>query len=121
MKWVSYALVGMTALLIVFSLLPLQPLSRGAGIGRSGDLEHVVAYGIYSVLWVITLKKRLLGFGMAVAVGIMIEVLQTAVPYRTADVLDIGFNALGAGIGVLTVAIKSSQYRIKYENTSKAT
>ncbi|WP_254863564.1 VanZ family protein [Halovivax gelatinilyticus] len=72
------------------------------------DVRHLAAYATLAVAvsWAtrstIRSHVRLLvaAFALVVAVGVMIELLQSTLPHRTASVRDVGVNALGATIGL---------------------
>ncbi len=100
--------VAETIFLFYYSTVPFQPL-LGAPLGaRGGDAEHLGAYFLYGFLAVKVLdgkikdKKMLLcaAFLVAIGVGGLNEVIQSFIPYRTADWLDMGINGAGAAIGL---------------------
>lgn len=88
---VSYAWM---AVVLVVSLLP-PPMG-----GRSGPAGHLLGYGILAVLlrrWRNTATAAVLAWGY----GATIEAVQWLVPYRSAELVDLGLNAAGVAAGLL--------------------
>ena len=86
-----------TAALIWFSFLPGVEFIETGEFLRPGDLEHFVAYFVYSLLlnrlfcyFVLNRKERLfLSFMTASFAGGILETAQFFLPYRTGDVIDV--------------------------------
>jgi len=82
------------AVVLIVSLLP-PPLG-----GQGGLASHLLGYGILTVL-----LRRGRGVAAAAALawgyGAAIEAVQWAVPYRSAELIDLGANAVGVAAGLL--------------------
>lgn len=79
-----------------------------AGFFRPGDLEHVLAYAVYSFL-VFLLSRHftsgrklfLFSFMAGSLLGGVSEILQLTVPYRSGELLDFSVNVAGSLAGSL--------------------
>jgi VanZ family protein len=108
-----FALVaGWAALIFIGSSFPNPP---GASGGEwQYDLAHMVEYGVLGALVLVALRGYRAGarvmalalgaWAIAVFYGMSDEFHQSFVPNRDANWMDVGFDALGAavGVGVLT-------------------
>jgi membrane-bound lytic murein transglycosylase A len=67
--------------------------------------DKIVHFSMYFILGILLhqileQKKRIL-FLVAILIGISIELLQTQVPFRSFELMDILANTIGAGVGIL--------------------
>ncbi len=71
---------------------------------------HVVEFGVLAILWYRAVawggsgwqpKAALTAFLLAAGIGALDEVHQTFVPSRTASMVDVGWDSLGAVLGLL--------------------
>jgi VanZ family protein len=93
-----------TFFIFVFSLTPLQ-ITKESYLFND-RIYHSFTYALLSFIVFNTLSfkkekyQRLFGFFYAFLLGLIIEVLQFFIPYRSFELKDILFNLLGSGIGV---------------------
>ena len=104
--------------LVVIAYSSINPGRVGAGPGVlwAPVAAHMGAYAALGVLWAGSLRAVLgervklllitvLAWVFATTWGIAMEVLQLAVPGRYAEWEDIGWNAIGAGLGLGALAM----------------
>ncbi len=93
----------LAALVIVYA--SLKPPSGGAGLMHLDKAQHFLAYGVLSALTAITLGASRLLVPLALIVfGVVLEILQGAMPYgRQPGLADGLANAAGvlAGTGIV--------------------
>ena len=100
MAAVAYAL-----LVFVLSVVPTEP---SLPVGRLDKLAHLCEYALFAWLLVHALPPRRLAGGQAVLLawvyatsyGLLMELIQMMVPWRSAELADALANALGAALGV---------------------
>jgi VanZ family protein len=100
------AAAGWAGIILVLSVIPVGPQLSANNIDKAG---HFCQYFLLAWLLVGAFRQpaRRLGgagaqvWGMATAYGLFIELIQAAIPWRSADLIDGLANALGAAIGVL--------------------
>ncbi len=85
----------------------LIPVPRGLGIGVSDTLLHGTLYGVFALLACWSLMPALgpvaagpAALGVTLLFGGLTELLQLAVPWRSAEVRDLLADGLGAAVGV---------------------
>jgi VanZ family protein len=98
------------AVIFLLSAQPGLKVSSDASVdGPARDLAHIGAYALLAVLFVhalgrlgrpVTPAVAITAFALAVLYGITDEIHQSFVPDRTGTLVDIGWDALGAAIGV---------------------
>ena len=94
------------ALIAALSLLPTP--SSGLSVPHLDKGVHLVTYAFMAWLLMrsirtvplIEVEYAWLAWLFATSYGMLIEVLQLMMPWRSADWWDIGANALGAALGV---------------------
>lgn len=105
LRWL--AVVGATAVIVIFSLIP--PPTDVQSTGQLDKVIHFIAYfGLAGALTYATIECQsrprlrvfLIFFG-AVGVGLVVELLQATLPYRFCSIGDFVANTLGAGLMLL--------------------
>lgn len=92
--------------LVVASVVPIPGSSAGPSVFLFNPTAafHLIGYGVLGALTIDAIGPRRRAFVLAVlfaaAVGAGIEVLQSAIPWRTFAIADLVINTLGALIGV---------------------
>ena len=89
------------AAVTVLSLLPASVVPRAPG---GGTLEHLSAYLALALIPAVAIRRVYSVFAVVVLVaclGVLLEVLQIAVPGRAFEWADIMMNSVGVTAGVL--------------------
>ena len=107
----SYALV-----IAVVSVIPI-PRPIGNAVGRFDKLMHLCEYLLLA--WCVVQAARASGFPHAktlvvawlfpASFGLFLEGVQSLLPYRSAEGLDVLANAIGAGLGAWIGLITSGK------------
>ena len=110
MKWTRNRVLNITfiSLLIGIAVLSLIPPSSGIELGPYDKLNHLLAYYILSLnlgLLSLSVKKWIIAAMMCVLYGVLIEFFQGFVPDRDPSVFDAVVNALGIGLGMLSIVL----------------
>ena len=110
MKWTRNRVLNITfiSLLIGIAVLSLIPPSSGIELGPYDKLNHLLAYYILSLnlgLLSLSVKKWIIAAMMCVLYGVLIEFFQGFVPGRDPSVFDAVVNALGIGLGMLSIIL----------------
>lgn len=110
MKWTRNRVLNITfiSLLIGITVLSLIPPSSGIELGPYDKLNHLMAYYILSLnlgLLSLSVKKWIIGALMCVLYGVLIEFFQGFVPGRDPSAFDAVVNALGIGLGMLSIVL----------------
>jgi len=102
--------VAWMACIFILSAQPGLKISSDASVdGPARHLAHIGAYALLAVLLVhglvglgrpLTARTALLVGVLAIGYGITDEVHQAFVPERTANPVDVGYDAIGAAIGI---------------------
>jgi VanZ family protein len=113
------ALILWAAVIFIFSSIP-NPPDAGGGDWRY-ELAHVFEYAVFGALAFFTLKKWLpiqplevlviAAWSVSVLYGMSDELHQSFVPNRDASWLDVGYDAIGAALGIvgaLRLSVRSS-------------
>ena len=90
------------AAVTVLSLLPASVVPRLLG---GGTLEHFSAYLALALIPVLVIRRVYSVFVAIISVaclGVLLEILQTAIPGRAFEWADIVMNIIGVATGVLT-------------------
>ena len=102
----SFQTIYVCAFLIV--IVSVIPISLGHNLKIPLDkIVHFFIYLTFAFLISNTLAikrykhSRLQGFAYSVVIGVMMEVVQYFLPYRSFEMLDILSNSLGALLGIL--------------------
>ena len=85
-----------------------MPIDVEPSVGRLDKVAHLCEYSLFAWLLVQAIRaNRLvereylwLAWIYATSYGLVIELIQGLIPWRSADVMDAAANALGAAIGV---------------------
>jgi len=83
--------------MVVILIVSILPPSLG---GQGGVAGHVLGYGIFVLLlrrWQGVWPAALLAWGY----GTLIEAIQWALPYRSAELIDLVVNGAGVAVGLL--------------------
>lgn len=102
-------------LLAVVSVAALAPGDEAPSLGIGDKVDHLLAFvalaAAAALSWAATRRHTTLaGIGL-LAYGACIEVLQTGVPGRHGDALDLVVDALGIGLGLMLVLGLRSRWR----------
>ncbi|MBI4181688.1 MAG: VanZ family protein [Candidatus Aenigmarchaeota archaeon] len=103
--WYGAAALLESAALLVLAVLPAALLPQlGAPGMRAGDAGHLLGYLLYGFLLAGACSLQGRGAGRVLAIGagmgLLTEVLQLAVPFRTFDLLDWGVDVAGTALGM---------------------
>ena len=112
-RWLLVAVV--VATIVVFSLLPPPPETQ-TSLPYLDKLVHAVAYlGLAGALAYATVEyqprhrlRTALVWGLAVGVGLAVELLQSVVAYRFFTLGDLVANAVGAGLILIWFRVERS-------------
>ena len=91
------------ATLALFLVLALAPLPIAIPVVEGDKLAHFVAFA-YLAVWFLGIFEIRLGIAVAAGLagyGVLIELLQSLTPYRSADVYDVVADVIGIGAGWL--------------------
>jgi len=95
--WYLSAAIGCT---IVVGVMSLLPDAETASSRATVEADHVIAYLVLTCFWLLARREPgvyvLLG---TIAYGLVLELLQIAVPGRTYEWLDVVANTIGAFAG----------------------
>ena len=99
------AVAGYGVLVFVVSVIPIDV---EPSVGRLDKVAHLCEYLLFAWLLVQAIRaNRLaerdylwLAWIYATSYGLVIELIQGLIPWRSADVMDAAANALGAAFGV---------------------
>jgi len=110
MKWTRNRVLNITfiSLLIGIAFLSLIPPSSGIELGAYDKLNHLMAYYVLSLnlgLLSLSVKKWIIGALSCVLYGVAIEFFQGFVPGRDPSAFDAAVNALGIGLGMLSIVL----------------
>ena len=117
-RWSRWTYPTMTALwliVIAYGSVDPRPLEAGPSLPWASVVAHVGAYSVLVVLWFGSLNAVLTGplrgapapflaWSLAAIYGIAMEMVQLALPERDASIGDVGWNALGAVLGLGALA-----------------
>jgi VanZ family protein len=103
-------LVAYTIFVFTIGVIEIGPLPIAPAV-PSDKLGHAAAFGVYA--WVIELAllelspgvRRLLSVLASAAAGLLLELIQSALPHRSAEVLDFLADAVGALFAALASAL----------------
>jgi VanZ family protein len=103
LRWPRFWLglwIALWGLAIVLCLLPLPP--SPFDVQHFDKIEHVAGYAALAAFAAALFASRraLLGAALGlILLGLLIEGLQSLVPWRSADVMDLIANAVGVALG----------------------
>ena len=103
-------------LLVLYASLTSNPLQT-PGIAFGDKIGHFLAY-FTLVSWFCQLYKpnvHTLLFGLFITMGVLLEFIQSAVGYRTFDVVDMLANSAGAVCGWLLVKFLYAELLLNFE------
>ena len=118
-RWIYPVMTTLWLIVIAYGSIDPRPAEEALpalpSLPASSVAAHVGAYGMLGVLLLGSLKavstKPLRGapapvgaWSLATIYGIAMEMVQLAFPERDASVGDVGWNALGAGLGLVALA-----------------
>ena len=109
------AAAAVTAVIVVFGVLPthetLQAVA-GEGEGMATVVGHFLEYLVLGLVLTLALRSEpprlpvmLVAGLLCVGLGVAIELIQLALPYRSAQMSDVAVNAAGAAVGLLLVSL----------------
>ncbi|MBI4340761.1 MAG: VanZ family protein [Candidatus Omnitrophica bacterium] len=108
LRWRIATAVYAVAVLAV-SVIPVDPRLAPGHLDKA---LHLCEYLLLAWLLVKALRTStprrifLTAWGWATAYGAAIELLQAAIPWRSADLMDAALNAIGAALGVWISTVK---------------
>lgn len=108
-SWRGLLVLVYTLALFYGGVIDIGPLPKIPHVATD-KLLHAVAFAGLAGLIAFALPevrdRRRQGFaaGVSTAVGALLELVQSALPYRSADVLDLLADAVGAVLGALVMA-----------------
>ncbi len=95
-------------LFLIVSYAALSPGSQAPSLGVSDKLDHLLAFAALGVAFVLSMKAGALRSAAAtvglLGYGVLIEILQTQVPGRHADAMDVAVDAIGIAAGLAIAA-----------------
>lgn len=99
----GWAFAAYAAALFVVAVLPLS----GPVVGGGDKLHHLVGFLVFALLlgWARPRLGWLAAWGIATLYGGSIELVQLFLPWRSAEWLDLGADALGAALGLAGVEL----------------
>lgn len=97
--------VALLLLLVVISWLALRT-GPGPEISTGTDkLDHMAAFAALAATAVLGWRRPLAAALALVGYGVLIELLQSQIPGRTAEVADVLADAIGIGVGLAVFAL----------------
>ena len=119
-KFINYITVALYMIVLCFgSLAPAGSMpGDGTSLARQifHNFLHIPAYAGLTYLWVsylgpktgrVARKTLFISAGIAMAYGILMEYLQSFTPDRQMSLMDVGLNAIGVGIVVISHLVSS--------------
>lgn len=107
-----HLLIGLAVLVLIVSIIPIPEFIGTGANRRSVSLVfHLIGYALLALIAqpiVASHIKRarwqvaIITVGGITGYGVLIELLQAPIPYRTSSIIDVAINAIGAIIGVVT-------------------
>ena len=99
-------MAGYALAVFVLSVIPVEPSLPAAA--HLDKLEHIAAYLLFAWIFMQAIRASqlrereylVLAWVFATSYGLLMELLQAMVPWRTPDLMDAAANAVGAAIGV---------------------
>ena len=117
-RWTYFAMTALWLIVIAYgSVVDPRPVEAGPpGLPRSSVAAHLGAYAILGFLWLGSMKAAFTkplswvpatfaAWSLATLYGIAMELVQLALPQRDASMGDVGWNALGAVIGLVALVM----------------
>jgi VanZ family protein len=107
--------IAWAALIFVLSAQPGLKVSSDSSV--DGPLRHLAHVGVYAVLAVLVVhglgalgrpldrRTAIIAALLTIGYGITDEIHQAFVPQRTANPIDVGYDAIGAALGLAAVWI----------------
>ena len=126
-RWPRGNYLAMTVLWLIvigYGSVDPRPIEAGPpGLPGSSATAHLGAYAILGFLWLGSMKAAstkplrwvpapIAAWSLATIYGIAMELVQLALPQRDASMGDVGWNALGAVIGLVAPAM----WRVTYQS-----
>ncbi len=100
---IKYLPVVMWALLILlFSIVPVSQ-TQTSGFFTIDKLGHLFFYFMFTFMLLHIEFNNYKSAGIPIIYGILIEVLQLFISYRTFSFVDIIFNTIGASLSIITI------------------
>ena len=104
LRW--FLALAYTVGLFTLGMIDVGPLPVAPGV-PADKIGHLAAFGIY--VWVVEIAllelspraRRALAAAASLLAGLLLELVQSALPHRSADVLDFAADALGALLATL--------------------
>lgn len=98
---------------VILVILAVLPRIEGHGLGAPDFVLHGVAYGLFGgLLWVSGLDRRISGMRLGMAAvggaalfGLLTEILQFFISYRSFEVADVVADTIGAMVVVLFLVV----------------
>lgn len=104
-----YIALGWTLIVTLLSLATLGSLGESVPVPYKDKIVHFLFYFVFVLLWYFATKTSLIKlFFIAVAYGVLMEILQSFTKTRSADYTDAIANTLGALSAVLYIKNKKS-------------
>lgn len=109
-RWLAVALLAGAILVVSVTPIPASVPEEGGGLPTS-VLFHFLGYAALAAALALALLSRRLGVAIggafvgASGYGVLMELLQFGLPYRTFSYLDVAINASGAAAALLVVLL----------------
>ena len=85
--------------LLLICLGSVLPIKGGPGVSELLDMGHILSYANLTSLWIWSLRSSSKGLLISLGCTPITELLQLFIPWRSANVLDVFNNAIGALLG----------------------
>jgi VanZ family protein len=120
-RW-RIALVVWVVAIVVSGLVPIASMVEVVGPPDPVTMAgHFVAYAILGYILAVTLGGRRVSlrtvafsFGLALALGVVVELLQGPIPYRDTSLFDLAVDAAGAAVGLAVFSVVASGGRSRW-------
>lgn len=125
-RWTYFAMTALWLIVIAYGSVDPRPVEAGPpGLPGSSAVAHLGAYAVLGFLWLGSMKAAftkplrwvpapVAAWSLATIYGIAMEMVQLALPRRDASMGDVGWNALGAVIGLVALALWRATHQSRH-------